>query len=211
MLSLNPPYLLVGNLMIFRDNKDETVFYYAPQQPSIRLGDDGKPAISAYAIIPETGVGVKNDSVLEAGLTVDIELTPSEKDLADAEEAVEKQFGVRSPVFSPAPLHSGLVRLTMAQSGENPEEDAWYVSSGISPSLVGNNNVSLMARVTGEDAKSLIAAIDAGSVPASVYYELKTIGVTPVYHAWLKADKAAKSFSSRSRSRLTKRRATTPS
>ena len=191
MLSLNPPYLLVGNLMIFRDNKDETVFYYAPQQPSIRLGDDGKPAISAYAIIPETGVGVKNDSVLEAGLTVDIELTPSEKDLADAEEAVEKQFGVRSPVFSPAPLHSGLVRLTMAQSGENPEEDAWYVSSGISPSLVGNNNVSLMARVTGEDAKSLIAAIDAGSVPASVYYELKTIGVTPVYHAWLKADKAA--------------------
>ena len=190
MLSLRPPFLLVGDLMIFRDDKDEEVFYFACQQPSICVNEDGTPAISAYAITPESGVGVKTESVLEAGLSIDVELAASEEDLAEAKEAVQKQFGVRPRLFSPAPIHSGLVHFTMAQSGEDPEKTNWFVSDGIKPSLTGNNKVSLIAHTTGEDAKLMISAIDAGSVPASVYYELTLIGITPIYHASLRADMA---------------------
>lgn len=188
MLSLRPPFLLVGNLMIFRDDKDEEVFYFASQQPSICVDGNGTPAFSAYAITPESGVGVKTESVLEAGLTVDVELTATEEELSEAKEVIQKQFGVRARLLSPAPIHSGLVHFTMAQSGEEPEKSNWFVSDGIKPSLAGNNKVSLIAHTTDEDAKLMITAIAAGSVPACIYYELTLVGITPVYHASLWAD-----------------------
>jgi len=188
MLSLRPPYLLVGNLMIFRDDKEEDSFYYACQQPSLSLSEEGQAAISAYAIIPESGVGKKNDDILEAGLSFDVELSTTPEELEEAKKQIQKQFGVQPKAFAPAPLHSGEVYFTMAQSGEEPEKSGWYVTSGFKPSLTGNNKASLVVRTTGDNAKLLIASVDAGSVPACVYYELKLVGVTPVYHASLEAD-----------------------
>jgi hypothetical protein len=189
MLSLQPPYLLAGNLVIFRDDKDITTFYYACQQPSISVGENGGRTISAYAIIPESGVGATSD-ILEAGLYLDVELSATKEELDEATKEIQKYFGVHPNVFSPAPLHSGTVRFTMAQSGEEPEKSEWYVTSGVQPSLLGSNKASLMVRTTGDNAKLLIASVDAGSVPACVYYELNLLGSTPIYHASLEADKS---------------------
>ncbi len=187
MLSLQPPYLLAGNLMIFRDNKEETTFYYACQQPSISVGENGNHTISAYAIIPESGVDATSD-ILEAGLNLDVELSTTQEELNEAAKEIQKHFGVHPKVFSPAPLHSGTVRFTMAQSGEEPEKSEWYVTSGVQPSLLGNNKASLLVRASGNNAKLLIASVDAGSVPACVYYELALEGITPIYHASLEAN-----------------------
>lgn len=188
MLSLRPPYLLAGNLMIFRDDKEEATFYYACQQPTLSVGEDGQVMISAYAIIPESGVNVKNDNILEAGLNLDVELSTTQEELDNAAAEIQKHFGVYPKVFSPAPIHSGNVYFTMAQSGKEPEKSGWFVTSGFSPSLFGNNKASLVVRTTGNNAELLIASIDAGVVPACVYYELELVGITPVYHASLVAD-----------------------
>jgi hypothetical protein len=188
MLSLRPPFLLAGNLIIFRDDKEEENFYYACQQPSLSIGEDGNAAISAYAIIPESGVGVKNDDILEAGLNIDVELSATKEELEEAEKQIQKQYGVRPKALAPAPIHSGVVYFSMAQSGEDPSKSGWYVTSGFKPSLVGSNKASLVVRTTGNDAKLLIASVDAGSVPACVYYELNLVGISPVYHASIEAD-----------------------
>ena len=188
MLSLRPPYLLAGNLIIFRDDKEEESFYYACQQPTLSVGEDGTAAISAYAIIPESGVGIKNDDILEAGLNIDVELSATQEELEEAEKQIQKQYGVKPKVLAPAPLHSGTVYFSMAQSGNNPAQSGWYVTSGFKPSLTGNNKASLVVRTTSNDAKLLIASVDAGSVPACVYYELNLVGITPVYHASIEAD-----------------------
>lgn len=188
MLSLRPPYLLAGNLIIFRDDKEEESFYYACQQPTLSVGEDGTAAISAYAIIPESGVGIKSNDVLEAGLNIDVELAATQEELEEAKKQIQKQYEVKPKVLVPAPLHSGVVHFSMAQSGDDPAQSGWYVTSGFKPSLAGNNKASLVVRTTGNDAKLLIASVDAGSVPACVYYELSLVGITPVYHASIEAD-----------------------
>ena len=74
MLNLQPPYLDVGNIRVYKDDKDPSVFYYITQKPRLAIGDSGKPAISAYALIPESGAGKENDSILETALTLDVDL-----------------------------------------------------------------------------------------------------------------------------------------
>lgn len=186
MLSLRPPFLLAGNLLIFRDDKETESFYYACQQPSICIDNEGAAAVSAYAIIPESGVGVRNADILEAGLTVDVELSVTKEELAIAESEIRRCYGVSPKMLTPAPVHSGQVFFAM--SNDNPEKPEGYVTSGLKPSIVGTNRASIVVRATADNAKILIASIDSGSIPACVYYELKLVGITPIYHARLKAD-----------------------
>lgn len=188
MLSLKPPFLEAGNLTIFRDDVDGGTFYYACQQPSIMYGDDGRPQIAAYAILPESGVDVQKERILEFGLNLDVCLSPSEADLALAEDLIKKYFGTKLKKLAPAPLHNGTVRFIMAQAGEETNPSKWFITSEIRPSMVGNNKASLVLRASGKNAELMYAATASGAVPAAIYYNLELIGMTPVYHASMYAD-----------------------
>lgn len=188
MLNLQPPYLDVGNLRIYTDDTDPTVFYYITQKPKLCFDENGKPALSVYAVVPESGVGKDNDSILETGLSIDIDLGVTEEELEIAREEVKKNFKRVVKTFSPAPLHKGVVKLFMAQKEGSDNAKNWYVSSGFSPSMVGTNRVSLAIRTTGEDAKRLVAALSNNQIMATISYDLEIIGITPVYKAYMKAD-----------------------
>lgn len=188
MLSLQPPFISLDGLTLFRDDVDDRTFYYVSNTPSLVLTDDGKAAISAYAILPKSGVGGDKENIQEAGISFDVELGVSDQQLAAAAEKIEDAFGVSSPILSPAPVHDGTVKLKLAQAGEDPDGGKWFITTGFQPSLTGSNRAALCVRATGEEAQSLVAAIDSGSVPAIVYYSLGIIGMNPVYHARLEAD-----------------------
>lgn len=188
MLSLKPPYLLSGNLVLFRDDVDSGCFYYVNQMPRISRDSTGEPVVSAYSILPESGADISQGAILESGLNLDIDLGVTEEELEAAEKAVQKHFGVQAKILSPAPLHGGKVRFVMAQAGEKPDPSTWFVTSEITPSLIGDNKASLAIRTSGREAKMMIAAANEGSVPACIYYELDLIGMTPVYHARIVAD-----------------------
>ena len=188
MLSLKPPYLASGNLVLFQDDVDSSCFYYVNQLPHISLDSGGKPALSAYSILPESGANVSEGAILEAGLNLDVDLGVTEEELEAARKAIQKSFGVDAKILSPAPLHNGKVRFVMAQAGEEPDSSNWFVTSEVTPSLVGSNRVSLAIRTSGREAKMMIAAANEGTIPACIYYELELIGITPVYHAWMQAD-----------------------
>jgi hypothetical protein len=187
MLSYKPPFLEAGNLTIFRDDCNAETFYYICLQPSVCIDDNGQPAISAYAVLPESGVGIKSENIVEASLMIDIDLKPTREELTLAENAIKDKFGKKPEILAPAPLHSGKVYLIMAQAGEEPDPKKWFVTSEVKPSLFGNNKASLVVKATGTEAKQLIAVLDADTIPASIHYELEIIGIAPVFKASLTA------------------------
>ncbi len=187
MLSYKPPFLEAGNLSIFRDDANAEIFYYICLQPSVSVNENGEPNMSAYAILPESGVGIESESILEASIMIDINLRPTPEEIKLAEESIKEKFGRKPKILVPAPIHSGKVYLIMAQAGETPDPKTWFVTSEVKPSLFGDNRASLVVRATGTDAKHLIAALDADVVAASVHYELEMIGIAPVFKASLKA------------------------
>lgn len=188
MLSLKPPFLQIGNLMIFSDDTDNRTFYYQSQRPSIARNKEGKPKISAYAILPESGSGSGGDSISEAGLSLDVDLSVSMEDLELAKKAITKEYGRSPKILAPAPLNDGKARFIMAQAGDESEPSKWFVTSEVRPSMSGTNNTSIVARAKGDDAKLMVAAANSGDIPAGIFYELSIIGITPVYHAHLEAD-----------------------
>lgn len=188
MLNLQPPYLDVGNIRVYKDDKDPSVFYYITQKPRLAISDSGKPAISAYALIPESGAGKENDSILETALTLDVDLHITDEEMETVREAIKKEFNASAKTLCPAPLHKGVVRFMMAQAGAESDPKKWYVSSDFRPSMLGTNRASLVVRTTGEDAKRLVATLSGNEIAALIYYDLDILGITPVFKARMKAD-----------------------
>lgn len=183
MLSLKSPFLVSGNLILFQDDKNAACVYYVRRAPRISCDESGKPVFNLYAILPESGEVVSSDNILEAGMTLDVDLGVTKEDLAAAETDAQKYYGVKPKILSPAPLHDGKVRFAMAQAGDEEDPDKWFVTSEVTPSMLGDNRAALAIRATGRDARMLVAAAQSGAIAATVYYELNLIGITPAFHA----------------------------
>ncbi|UJH91436.1 hypothetical protein LZ575_01220 [Antarcticibacterium sp. 1MA-6-2] len=187
MLSYKPPFIQSGNLTIFSDDLNPDVFYYVCVEPNIIINTDGAPQIEAYAIIPESGVG-ERESILEAGIMIDISLAPGEEALQDARKAISKIHGQPPKQLVPAPIHDGKVKMMLAQAGEESDPKKWYISPEINSSVMGDNNAALVAKTTGDQAKLLIAALNSDVVAASIHYSLNMLGIAPVFKATMKVD-----------------------
>lgn len=183
MLSLTPPYLTSGDLVLFRDDKIADCFYYVNQVPHISRDKKGRPVLSIYTIVPESSEEMNRDDFLESGMTLDVDLGVSDEELEEARKAIKKHYGTTARVLVPAPLHSGSVHFAMAQAGDEPDPSQWFVTSDVTPTLVGENRVSLTVRAKGREAKLMIAAANQEAIPACFYYDLKVLGITPVFHA----------------------------
>lgn len=101
MLNLHPPYLDVGNIRIYTDDTDPNTFYYVTQKPRIALGDNGKPAISIYAVVPESGVGKDNDSILETAMSIDVDLSVTDEEIDAVKKAIQSNFKQKAKMLSP--------------------------------------------------------------------------------------------------------------
>ncbi len=183
MLNYKAPFLEAGGLTIFKDDSNQDVFYYVCVQPSIMLDENGAPKIEAYAILPESGVGIETESILEASLMMDVNLAPTAEELAFAEKQIQEKLGTKPKMLVPAPIHSGKVYLIVAAAGDEPDPKKWFVTSDVKPSIFGNNIASLVVRAVGQDGKLLIAALDSDVIAASVHYELEMLGIAPVFKA----------------------------
>src|SRR5687768_16061155 len=139
MLNYKAPFLEAGGLPIFKDDSNQDVFYYVCVQPSIMLDGNGAPRIEAYAILPESGVGIETESILEASLMMDVNLAPTADELAFAEKQIQEKLGTKPKMLVPAPIHSGKVYLIVAAAGDEPDPKKWFVTSDVKPSIFGNN------------------------------------------------------------------------
>ncbi len=183
MLLYQPPFIEIGDLTIFQDDTDDKTFYYAVTRPSIAHDSEGNPLISAYAVLPETGIAGEKELIIEAGMGLDVQLKASDENLELAREAIKKEWGKKVLRFAPAPISDGKVYMILGAAGEDPKPEDWYITSAVSPSVFGDNMASLVIYSRGEQAKRLIASIDSQVVLGTVVYELNLLGVAPVYNA----------------------------
>ncbi len=182
MLSYQPPFMDVGNLTIFRDDTDPETFYYTNIQPSIVEKGEG-PAISAYTILPESSTDKDINQVMDTSLSLEVSLKVSEQILEIAKIQIKEKWGMNAKRLLPATVTDGKVYMVIASAGEEPDPKDWYVTSGISPSIFGDNRAALVVKTSGEEAKRLVAALNEDVVAGHVYYELNMLGIAPTFKA----------------------------
>ena len=176
MLLYSPPFIESGRLTLFRDDSSNTTFYYASTRPAIALDVNGKPKIFASVILPESGVvEERNEGFVESSLSMDVTLQPSATELGAAKEAIQEHWGKQAVILAPAPVVEGTVHMVVAAVGEEPNPGEWYVTPKVSPSILGGNNASLIARAEGEHAKHLIASLNEDLFTASIFYQLSIL------------------------------------
>lgn len=182
MLSYKPPFMDVGNLTIFQDDVDKETFYYTNVQPSIVQRPTG-PSINAYTILPENSAGENLEDVMDTSLSLEVSLKVSDESLEIARKEIKEQWKKNAKRLLPATVTDGKVYMIIAAAGETPDPKNWYVSSGNSPSIFGDNRAALVMKTSGPDAKRLVAALNDDMVAGYVYYELNMLGVAPTFRA----------------------------
>ncbi len=182
MLSYQPPFMDVGNLTIFRDDTDPETFYYANIQPSIVEKQEG-PAIAAYTILPESSTDEDINQIMDTSLSLEVSLKVTDKILETAKLEIKEKWGMKAKRLLPVTVTDGKVYMVIASAGEEPDPKDWYVSSGISPSIFGDNRAALVVKTSGEEAKRLVAALNEDVVAGHVYYELNMLGIAPTFKA----------------------------
>lgn len=195
MLSYQPPFMDVGNLTIFRDDSDPETFYYGNIQPSI-VQHNGVPSISAYTILPENSSGDKSDLVVDTSLSLEVSLRVSEEALEIAKKEIKEKWGKKAKRLLPVTITDGKVYLILASAGEEPDPANWFISSGVSPSIFGDNRAALVVKTSGQEAKRLVAALNEDTVAGHLYYELNMLGIAPTFNAKLRVhwDRVYKHF-----------------
>ncbi len=182
MLSYQPPFMDVGNLTIFRDDTDPETFYYANIQPTIVEKKEG-PAISAYTILPESSTDEDINQVMDTSLSLEVSLKVTNSILEKAKLEIKDKWGMKAKRLIPVTVTDGKVYMVIASAGEEPDPKNWYVSSGISPSIFGDNRAALVVKTSGEEAKRLVSALNEDVVAGHVYYELNMLGIAPTFKA----------------------------
>lgn len=189
MLQFSPPYLQSGRLTIFKDDKDSETFYYACSEPKIVADEDDNPKIFASAILPETGtMSTERSAIVEATISVDVELLPTDKEIDDAKKAIKEEWGIKAKVLSSAPVMDGTVYMLVAAAGAEPDPENFFITPKISPSVLGANTASLMAKADGLHATNMIASLTEDIFNASIFYELNILGIEPSFRAKMHVD-----------------------
>lgn len=188
MLLYQPPFLEVADLMIYRDDKNPNAFYYAVGRPSIVMDENNEPTLSAYAILPKSGLREEVEAVEDAGISLEVDLAPKPETLELAKEQIKELWGKEAKSLNPVPISDGKVYMIVAQAGEEPDPENWFVTSAISPSIIGNNNAALVVNSQGANAEKLVAALNGEVMSGTVYYELNMLGISPVFNAKMTVD-----------------------
>lgn len=189
MLLLSPPYLQSGRLTIFKDDKNTDIFYYACTEPKIVTDENGDVKLFASAILPETGVmSTERSTIVEATVSMDVELKPTEQELENAKLAIKEEWRKNVKLLSPAPIIDGSVYMLVASAGVEPKPDEFFITPKVSPTILGSNTASLMAKAEGLHATNMIASLTEDIFTASVFYELNILGISPSFNARMHVD-----------------------
>ena len=204
MLSLEQPATTVGDLTVFADHADPTVFYYAAPDPAIARSD-GQPMFDlfTYAVelehSPLAGTAIPDE--LGAGfLTLGVECALPEGRRSSALQALAMRLD-RDPAtlsLSPIPYLRGTVSVIAldAASGSiagppvTPGRPRFVESmiGGGAPSLLGDLR-SIVSLGLSQDGATFLEGLYAdGAAPVGIVYDLAFLGLRPSVQAHVHAN-----------------------
>lgn len=184
MLFYDPPFLLVEDIVVFRDHADAEAFYWLRAVPRLAREPDGEPAFSASVFLPPSDLAAADpQAVTRTTLSFDTELSMDGATEEGVRLAIEEEWGRRPKILTPVPTSGGQTRLTLAmpvQAEDNPEV---FVHQGHAPSLVAANRAAFAVAAEGAEARLLAAGLLRGDPAAVVSYELEYPGLAPSFKA----------------------------
>lgn len=187
MLLYDPPFLMIEDVLIHRDSGDPETFYWLKGIPELVSTADG-PSIWGTILVPDVAAADDPDAVNRTTLSFDTEITLAPGQNERLAEAIHDRWGKKPKRLVPAPLSSGTVTLTLATTADfGPGTDV-FVHSGHAPSLVADNRAAFAVAADGVEGRLLAAAMMAGSLAATVSYDLTYRGIAPSFRASMKVD-----------------------
>jgi hypothetical protein len=183
MLLYDPPFLMVGDVVVYRDSALRETFYWLKSVPSLVVGDDS-PAFWASVFLPPAAVAAgRPDDVSRTTVSFDVELTLPADVGERVREEIRRRWGVAPRHFSPVPLAAGQTNLSIATTAENGVGTDLFVHSGHAPSLVAGNRAAFAVAAEGREARIIAASLLSGHLAAVVSYHLEYPGIAPTFSA----------------------------
>lgn len=194
MLYLEPPYLIVNGVMIFRDHADKEQLYYLPAAPRLTLLTDpvSRQRIPQFQLIKYRGRAGNGGF-----LNFDCNLGLDEDELAEVRDEARRQLRLRgTPRIAPVPLVDGTVKLMLLgkQTGDEAEAESptpqfvLKIDHHTKPSLYGSNQAGFSVALDQEGVTVLEQAMQGEMSPLLVVYSLDYLGLRPAYNVRLKID-----------------------
>ncbi len=190
MLLYDPPFLMVNDMVVYRDSADAETFYWLKGVPGlVRHADE--PAFWASVFLPPTDTGDDPEAVTRTTVSCDIELTLSADQITRLEDEIQRRWGRRARRLSPVPLSSGRTSLVLGTTAPTGESTDLFVHTGHPPALVAGNRAAFAVAAEGREARILAGSLLAGHLAAVVSYHLEYPGIAPAFQARMQVDWSA--------------------
>ncbi|MEM7052237.1 MAG: hypothetical protein AAF604_21400 [Acidobacteriota bacterium] len=190
MLTLEPPFYSIDDLVVFRDEADPDLFHVLPGRPRLVLqgeGDDAVPRFTLYKYRRDLTDNPELDRTRARGgglALFEVEL-PSDR-LVRVQREVASQSGRPDARLSPVVFRSGTVATLIAHA----EED------GLVEDLVDRHPAALTpphraafaVALSAEGASLFEQAANGGELPVGVVYDLRFLALSPSLNAHVKMD-----------------------
>lgn len=194
MLYLEPPYLIVNGVTIFRDHADHEQLYFMPAAPRLTTLVDpaSKKRIPQFQLIKYRGRAGNGGF-----LNFDCNLGLEQGELEAIRDEARRQLRLRgTPRLAPVPLLDGTVKLMLLgkQTGDAAEQDTaapqfvLKVSHHNKPALYGINQAGFSVALDQEGVSVLEQAMQGEMSPLLVVYSLDYLALRPAYSVRLKVD-----------------------
>ncbi|MEM7481952.1 MAG: hypothetical protein AAF481_12325 [Acidobacteriota bacterium] len=190
MLTLEPPFYRVRDLLFFRDDADEDLFHYLPGRPRLAedgRGDDRTQRFTLYKYRRDLTDNPELDPTRGrgAGLALfETELPAERLEVARAE--IASQSGRPDAKLSPVVFRSGTVATLVAHAeGDGLVED--LVDLHPAP-LTPPHRSAFAVALSAEGASLFEQAARGGELPIGIVYDLRFLALTPSLHATVKMD-----------------------
>lgn len=194
MLYLEPPYLIVDGVTIFRDHADREQLYFMPPAPRLTMLTDpaSKKRIPQFQLIKYRGRAGNGGF-----LNFDCNLGLEQGELEAIRDEARRQLRLRgTPRLAPVPLVDGSVKLMLLgkQTGDAAEQDTatpqfvLKISHHAKPSLYGTNQAGFSVALDQEGVTVLEQAMQGEMSPLLVVYSLDYLALRPAYSVRLKID-----------------------
>lgn len=194
MLYLEPPYLIVNGVTIFRDHSDREQLYFMPAAPHLTMLTDPatKQRIPQFQLIKYRGRAGNGGF-----LNFDCNLGLEQSELEEIRDEARRQLRLRgTPRLAPVPLVDGSVKLMLLgkQTGDEAETDGaapqfvLKIDHHAKPSLYGNNQAGFSVALDQEGVSVLEQAMQGEMSPLLVVYSLDYLALRPAYNVRLNID-----------------------
>ncbi len=189
MLTLEPPFFEVDGYTIFRDSADPDLLYYLPRSPRLaRRGD--QPALELLKYRYDLSLAPPDDPTRGPGAGIamfEAEAGLEEGEHARIESDAGRQAGRSSARLVAAPFLAGTVRALVAGSGED-NALMTALESELPAPLTSPFRTAFVLQLTAEGARLVEEAVNGGTMPVGLVYELEFDALLPALHARVTMD-----------------------